>query len=536
MMRFFRRTKVLLLTLAGLALLGCGDGEWGEPEPAPDGWQDWGADSTQDQGELPEPEKELRIQPPEAAKDFVFVASTELDSVARIDARSMEIRSIAVGDRPTVVRCRKSTNTAVVLNLGSSDLSIIHSTPGGGDVLARLPVASGLNQVRLSPDGRYALVYFDPEAEGADFSTSPLIELQLVQLARVEQGSETIVDLVISYLPEEILFEAEGDDVFVLTQDFLHRFSPDTVIDAPSSYDPRARIKLIEDPLSIGKQLEVVISSGGHFALVREPDQARLGIVDLLTQEHRILELDGIPTELDLLPDGLGALLVIPSTQQLVLLSLPEAFDEPESVRVIQAPESIPVAQALVSPSGDKAVLFSTAASSSTIGELDLSSAELTAYRLGSGKVISGGVRGPQGKWIYIAHDGEPSNPDPVRQSPGFSLLSFDSAENGGRPFDKLFLSPIAPSPVMFTEDEQHFFALINQPTSERFEVIGIELPSLRATTFRVGSPPVQVGGLPDARRVYVAQEHPVGRLAFIEVDDLSIQTVTGFELNSKIR
>jgi hypothetical protein len=50
-----------------------------------------------------------------------------------------------------------------------------------------------------------------------------------------------------------------------------------------------------------------------------------------------------------------------------------------------------------------------------------------------------------------------------------------------------------------------------------------------------LGSPPVSLGLAPFARKVFVGQEHPTGRISFIDVESGSVQTITGFELNDWI-
>ena len=50
-------------------------------------------------------------------------------------------------------------------------------------------------------------------------------------------------------------------------------------------------------------------------------------------------------------------------------------------------------------------------------------------------------------------------------------------------------------------------------------------------------SPPISIGIAPASQRVFVNQDHPDGRMSFIDwLDATKIKTVTGFELNSRIR
>jgi hypothetical protein len=45
----------------------------------------------------------------------------------------------------------------------------------------------------------------------------------------------------------------------------------------------------------------------------------------------------------------------------------------------------------------------------------------------------------------------------------------------------------------------------------------------------------VHMDVLPDTRTIYVSQEHDLGRISFYDADQASLNTITGFELNSGI-
>jgi hypothetical protein len=50
-----------------------------------------------------------------------------------------------------------------------------------------------------------------------------------------------------------------------------------------------------------------------------------------------------------------------------------------------------------------------------------------------------------------------------------------------------------------------------------------------------LGSPPQSVGAVPDTQRVFVGQEHPEGRITFVDWNTGALQSVTGFELNARV-
>ena len=50
-----------------------------------------------------------------------------------------------------------------------------------------------------------------------------------------------------------------------------------------------------------------------------------------------------------------------------------------------------------------------------------------------------------------------------------------------------------------------------------------------------LASPPLATGIVPLAGKGYVAQQHPEGRITFVDLEDGSAKTLTGFELGAKV-
>jgi hypothetical protein len=67
-------------------------------------------------------------------------------------------------------------------------------------------------------------------------------------------------------------------------------------------------------------------------------------------------------------------------------------------------------------------------------------------------------------------------------------------------------------------------------------EVQKVDTASFLVTPTRLASPPISIGSVPQSDSVFVSQDHPEGRITFIDWKDGQKDTVTGFELNSRIR
>jgi hypothetical protein len=60
-------------------------------------------------------------------------------------------------------------------------------------------------------------------------------------------------------------------------------------------------------------------------------------------------------------------------------------------------------------------------------------------------------------------------------------------------------------------------------------------MPSLQTDRFALASPPTAVGIVGTARKGWVAQEHPEGRITFVDLDSGAVRTLTGFELGARV-
>jgi hypothetical protein len=60
-------------------------------------------------------------------------------------------------------------------------------------------------------------------------------------------------------------------------------------------------------------------------------------------------------------------------------------------------------------------------------------------------------------------------------------------------------------------------------------------MPSLAVDRYALASPPIATGIVGGARRAFVAQEHPEGRITFVDLDTGVARTLTGFELNARV-
>ncbi|HVU02972.1 MAG TPA: hypothetical protein VHE30_14530 [Polyangiaceae bacterium] len=544
----------------------------------------------------PEKEVDVGFELPHAGANYVYVANPDSNTIAVIDSKHLSIQTVNAGAEPRFLQTFGAADAALVLNVSSSDATIVRTGTDGTSRTSTVSVQRGSNAIAVSPDGTHAVVYYDQNlATGSAAPGSP----QDVTVVHLAEGGDTATDMTIGYQPSKVFFTKDGTRAFVVTQDgaSILDFS---AIDANGSGIART--------VSLGSSsrtevLDVSVTPDGRYALARESSGSELRLVDLLDDAHGIRRLDvasvvppsldagtppgpdagapptgdsGTPTgsgdasappvdagddsaspvstlsvpprrtlssasetlsvtDVDLAPDGTYALAVIRERALAVRVPIPGGFSAPSTVTSIAAPGEL-IGSVAITPKGKYALLYTTADPTNerlTIASLDGSNAVRTVQLRQS---IASVAVSPDDHTALLIHEKQPGDPNEpgisddqsTARKDGYSVVDLDIA------FPKLELAPSAAGPTVIVPDGSNLFMLFDAPGVS--EVHQVDLRSLQIWVTELGSPPVSVGALPGSSRVFVGQDHPAGRISFIDWGTREVQSVTGFELNSKIR
>jgi hypothetical protein len=156
-------------------------------------------------------------------------------------------------------------------------------------------------------------------------------------------------------------------------------------------------------------------------------------------------------------------------------------------------------------------------------------------------------------KWIQtigIAPDGEHAmvihRPNPGSTVADLYERSVDT-QNGysivdlRQEFAQLKLTgTVQPKELVFSADGIHAAVTLRDDGARIFRVDAIDLGTLVADTLDLASAPEYAGALTSqetelADRIWVTQVHPAGRISFVDLEERSVRTATGYELNSDI-
>jgi hypothetical protein len=547
-----------LLALSGAALLACDDAL---PEDAPSardvpeaqnpvaesGGDRPGAGGASSVGQPPpETEREASFQAPVVTGRYVWTANPASGRVAVIDAETFEIRSGQAGNRPTTVaglEFPSGARRALVINAGADDASLLDVTDTGIEA-RHVPLHQGADSWSISPDRRFAIAWTDRQKAGSVDPTDGFQDITVLDLG--DRDALTATRLTVGYRPSAFYFDAASQRAFGVTEDGI------SIVELSSG---AVRLsQLVPLPSAARTQPDVSITADGARALARVDGSAVLYDIDLVNGQTRELTLDGVITDLDLSADGSRAVAVIRSV---AAVGAPDAglsgdAGEPDGGATDPAPASSGASEAvffeipagLTDPAARRTLSLRGGGMGSVALSPDGSHAVLFSNALGSGRVT---LVGPQldvrsldliapVRAVFVTADSSHALAlqDPPRGSikkGAFSILSLDSVRA-----PKLVAAD-APAEFVALDavNSERAVVTVSDESSRVFGAYFVRMPSLQVDFTPLPSQPLSSGTVPAANKAFVAQQHPEGRITFIDLGEGESRELTGFELSAKV-
>jgi hypothetical protein len=496
---------------------------------------------------------------PQASEHYVYATNPEAGTVAVIDATTQAIHTLETGDHPTYLRTLAGLDSAIVLNVGSTRQSSVAPTASvirtrdGASTSTEIDVVAGANAIGVAPDAKHAVVYYNSSYASASASSGSFQDVSVLVLSG-DGKDDRVVNMTVGFRPRALHFADDGSRAFVITEDGV------SVLDFAQIEREGAGIARLVTFGDIDlKALDVAITPDGRYALARAEGQSRLHLVALdgsaaapqlldLASAYQAPEPEadaGVPemqpvvvTDLDVLADGSMAVAVLRNQHALLTIPLPSGFSDPSKVKTIRVGNEI-VGSVSISHDAKRALLYTTAAEMEriTIVELDSDRAPRTvALR----KSVQAVTFTPDDKNALITHkrvEGDPNQPGispdlKLDRSFGYSLLRLATGDV------KLQQTDSALGPSAMVPDGSFLFILFRNDAAKLREVHRVSLASFLVDPItQLENPPISIGTAAASKSVFINLQHPDGRMTFIRWDDPNmIKTVTGFELNSRIR
>jgi YVTN family beta-propeller protein len=484
----------------------------------------------------PEVEQLQDFEVPRGGARFVYVSNRRRDSVSVIDSTGLGIRTVPVGDSPGYLTTVPGQDIALVVNAGTRDASILRTDGAGASTVSRVPIVAAANRISVARAGDHAVAWYDSAAAGpgGPAAGGGFQEVTLITLA---PGADKAVDMTVGFRPSEVVFADDGRGAFVVTEDGISilRFAD---ITGPTV---APFVRFPDAGPTAPAALDVSVTPDGRYAIARREGASQVMLLDLTAAPGAASAVTSVDlvspvTDLDLAPGGAFAIAVLRAENAYVRLAIPGGFAAGVApVKRVLAGEAI--GSAALSADGATAVLYTTVGSPPVerivVARLDTAAAA-PSLPVTLKKSVRAVAIAPDGKTAIVLHNKAPGDitqagidvETRIDRSYGYTIVNLASG------FAKLQITEGEVSAQALTPDGGRAFVLVR---ASRL-VQRIALSSFIVDEFPLGSPPTSLAVLGAAvKRVFVSQEHPEGRISFIDWDTGMVESVTGFELNGRI-
>ncbi len=471
-------------------------------------------------GDPPEEEREGSFRAPVATTRYVWSANTESGRVALIDAARLEVRVVEAGFQPTLIaavsRPGEDRDVALVLNSGSWDATVLTATEDG--VAAKTAkLHPGANAWAVSPSGRWAVAWSDfREVTSPD----PVEGYQDLTLMDLDSSPPEVTRVSVGFRPTRLSFAEDESELYVVTEPGI------SIVELGDAPGVAALLALPTGAVGpLGR--DVTVTPSGEYALVRQEGEETIDILPLSGAPGVTLELGAPVTDLDMTEDGARGIAALRATSEVVVFDVSRVLANPEDFNRITL-EGAAVGSVSLPATPRRAMVYSTALQSDKLTILDLTlSLTYLSHRTVELKAPIFAALGTDNAEYGIALM---SPPQGSQKAGAFAVVPL-GATTAPRivatdaPVHQVALAPDGTRAVVTTRDDAF----------KRYGVHLARMPSLQVDHLTLASAPLSVGVVPSAGRAFVSQQHPEGRITFIDLDTGSARTLTGFELGSRV-
>ena len=472
------------------------------------------SDDASTTGSTPPPEQEddFLALAPAATDAYVFVANPDRATVTRISVPGLQVETRAVGADPVAVVTTEDYQHAITLNVGSDDVSIIDAATFGVTTVA---IRENMNRISLAPDGVWAMAWYDPDAdqEGQNDGVHSFNEVSFVNLV-----TGVHAPLAVGFNPHGVEWTPDGRLALVISDGTL------AVINLTASALEPHLIDIAADPLDAPPAEEVVLTTDGRYAFVRQFGANDILCVSLDDLTVDVFPAGSNPTDLDLAPDGAQVTVVARGSQEILTWDAVDPFGAPD---VVELPSDSQYGSVVYAGDGAQAVLYTNASAVPRYGLWDTASGTITERTLV--KPVSSIGLSPNGGSLIVFHtktDADGAEADsPFKGKWALTLVDMDDQRQNP------MVLAAEPTGYATTDDGRYgYFIMDGEPYLET-----LVFDSLLYEEVQLKSPPIFVGALPGTTIAWASQEYDLGRISFADSDAGTLDTVTGFELNAEI-
>jgi hypothetical protein len=538
----------------------------------------------------PEVENDDTYSAPVVSGRWIWTANPLSGKVALIDATTLTVTTTEAGLLPTYLASLPSTSddeaAAVVLNVGSSDATVLRAT--GGEIrTSSVRVHESSNRLDVSPGGRWAVVWSDASLIANEDPTEGLQDITVIDFAADPPVGRR---LTVGYRPSRVTMGDDDRRAFVVAEPGV------SVIDLPEDGRPNVirDVSVSAGPAEAASARDVTVTKDGEFALVRRTDSAQVEVVSLTGGGTTRVTLPGVVTDLDLSPDGSLAFAVVRGGQVIPPAGTggaagtgglgesgqggetsgeagaagagelggaagegtepatggtagtagiggnggssgagPGVTDSYVAILpipgVITRPQDVRsvripriVGSVVVAPDGDVALLYTNAVDDPRVTILHYGDGE-TLRTVNVQAPVKALLAAPDGAHAVALLGAAPGS----RRPGGFALIPVADQLP-----PKIVGADALPQAVAIGPNDA--LVTVSGPREGGGTLNAVyraTLPELATDLISLGSKPISTALVPEADQGFVAQSHPEGRITFVSLETGAPRTLTGFEL-----
>lgn len=474
----------------------------------------------------PEQELESSFRSPVATGKYVWTANPMSGRVALVDATTYDVKIAEAGNAPTYLAAipqpkNPDENTAIVLNVLSHDATLFRVAKNGGMTQKNLKTHTGANAWAVSPAGKWAIAWTDAaQIQNPD----PTDGFQDVTVIDLTSDKETSTILSVGYRPTRFAFSADESRAFAVTEPGVSVVSLDGIEPSVS-----ALIQVTDNPLENPASRDVTITPDGAFALVRRDGNDAVSFVSLTTGTRSDVKLSGNVTDLDLSEDGARAVAVVRDTSDVFVLPVPGAASDPTIVDKKTVSGELFGSVAL-SADASVALLYTNAVGSD----------HLSIMKLGPGpdylthRTVA--LKAPITA-VFPAADAAHAIVLQKTAAGSSKAGAFSVVTTLAQLSPKILGTDAPPNAVAIqpAPKSEHALVTVRDDAKKVFGAYRITLANLAVDYVKLASPPLATGVVSAVSKGYIAQQHPEGRITFVDFGSGEVRTLTGFELGAKV-
>jgi len=465
----------------------------------------------------PEQELENNFGAPVATGRYVWVANPSSGRVAYIDGKTLQIQIVDAGHGPTHLAAVPDADDdiAIVLNTLSDDATVLRAKKGALSSL-NLQVHAGANSWEVSPDGRWATAWTN--AKGIE-NDDPLDGYQAISV--LDLHNETTTQLSVGYRPQSLHYNEASSRLLVVSEEGITSILLDS-----GSPGVQAHFPLTDDPTEDPDARDVALTPDGKQALVRRVEESVLNIYDTDDGSHVDIALPGAITDLDLADNGAMAVAVMRAVGKVALIPCTTIVDDPTSLSIIDVSATTVGSVSLPSDSS-LAFLYTNAQANDMLTVLDTALPTPTPRLIKLQSAVSSVFPTPDASHALVLHSTPPAS---SKYESAISLVPVEAQLPS-----KILGLESAPISVAMAPDNTQALLALGSPYDTPYQMVVARFPSLEIDTYALGSEPIAAGIVAGANSGFVAQQHPEGRITFVDFTSGEVRTLTGFELATQV-